>query len=468
MSANGRSGAAGSILALLALTTLVVWPAGCARQRAARVDGSGEGPVYRVPVVGPIGLGLVPYVERSLREAEESGARAAVIELETPGGRIDAAQHIVDAVDRAKFPVYALVNRRAYSAGAMIALATDSIFMVPGAVLGAATPVTGQGEKASEKIVSAMRSQMRALAEEHGLDPQVAEAMVDEDVAIPGVVAQGKLLTLTTDEAVKIGYAHRVDGWDGLMRDIGDEGAPVVVTRVNWAENLVGFITSPILAPLLLSLGFLGLLIEIKTPTFGLAGLVGAGSLALFFGGHYLAGLAGSEELILLVVGAILLGIEVFLIPGFGVFGVLGIGAIGASIYLSLVGQLATFTDYTHAAAILSTSIIVVAVVGWALLRHLPASRRFLKSGIFLGESTNRDTGYLSSAVRPELIGAMGMAVTDLHPAGVGRFGEERLDVVAEEGWIEAGTAIEVVRAEGYRHVVRQAPAGETEQRQED
>ncbi len=467
MRAQQRRGGTRPMLALLALSALVV-TAGCARQRAASVDASGERPVYRIPVEGPIGLGLVPFVERSLRDAEQADARAAVVELETPGGRIDAAQHIVDALDRAKLPVYAFVNRRAFSAGAMIALATDSIYMVPGAVIGAATPVTGQGHKAPEKIVSAMRSEMRALAEEHGLDPTVAEAMVDEDVAIPNVVQQGKLLTLTTAEAVDVGYAQRVDGWDGLMRDIGDQGAPVITTRVNWAEGLVGFITSPLLAPLLLSLGFLGLLIEIKTPTFGLAGLVGAGSLALFFGGHYLAGLAGSEELILLVAGLVLLGIEVFLIPGFGVFGVLGIGGIAASIYLSLVGELATFTDYTHAAAILSTTVIVVAVAGWALLRHLPASRRLLRSGIFLGDTMKKEQGYLSSAVRPELIGMTGVAATDLHPAGVGRFGEERLDVVAEEGWIEAGTAIEVVRAEGYRHVVRQAPTGEPEHRQED
>jgi membrane-bound serine protease (ClpP class) len=467
MRANGR-GRSRSMLTVLALAALVVWPGACARQRAARVD-TGDGPVYRIPVEGTIGLGLVPFVERSLRDAEQAGARAAVLVLETPGGRIDAAQHIVDAVDRAKLPVYAFVDRRAFSAGAMIALATDSIYMVPGAVIGAATPVTGQGHKAPEKIVSAMRSEMRALAEEHGLDPDVAEAMVDEDVAIPGVVAQGKLLTMTTDEAVKVGYAHRVDDWKAMVHAIGDEDAPVVATRVNWAEGLVGFITNPLLAPLLLSLGFLGLLIEIKTPTFGLAGLVGAGCLALFFGGHYLAGLAGSEELILLVVGLIFLGIEVFLIPGFGVFGVLGIAGIGASIYLSLVGELATFTDYTHAAAILSTTVIVVVVAGWALLRHLPASRRLLKSGIFLGDSMKKEQGYLSNTVRPELIGLRGVAATDLHPAGVGRFGEERLDVVAEEGWIEAGTAIQVVRAEGYRHVVRQVDTtGETDNQQEN
>src|SRR5690606_1680113 len=127
-----------------------------------------------------------------------------------PGGRIDAAQQIVDALRDTDVPVYAFVNRRAFSAGAMIALAADRIYMREGGVIGAATPVTGAGEKAPEKIVSAMRSEMRALAEARGLDPLVAEAMVDEDVAIEGVVEQGRLLTLTTEEAVRLGYAAEV------------------------------------------------------------------------------------------------------------------------------------------------------------------------------------------------------------------------------------------------------------------
>jgi len=171
-------------------------------------DGAG-GAVYRVPVHGVIELGLAPFVERSIREAQQAGAAAVILELETPGGRVDAAERIANAVEDSEVPVYAFINRHAYSAGALIALATEGIYMRPGSVVGAATPVVGSGEKAPEKIVSAMRSQMRALAEARGLDPKVAEAMVDEDIAIDGVVEAGKLLTLTTSEAVALDYAWR-------------------------------------------------------------------------------------------------------------------------------------------------------------------------------------------------------------------------------------------------------------------
>jgi len=124
-----------------------------------------QAPVYRVPVTGVVELGLAPFIERSLEEAEAAGASAVILDMDTPGGRVDAAQRIADALQDSPVPVYTLVNRRAFSAGALIALATDEIYMRPGSVLGAATPVDGSGEKASEKIVSAMRSEMRALAE---------------------------------------------------------------------------------------------------------------------------------------------------------------------------------------------------------------------------------------------------------------------------------------------------------------
>ncbi|NIP80335.1 MAG: nodulation protein NfeD, partial [Actinobacteria bacterium] len=246
-----------------------------------------------------IELGLAPFVERSLGDAAAAGAAAAILELETPGGRVDAAQRIVNAVEDAEIPVYAYVNRRAFSAGAMIALSADEVYMREGAVMGAATPVTGQGEKAPEKIVSAMRSEMRALAERRGLDPAVAEAMVDETVEVEGVVERGKLLSLTTEEAEGLGYARSVGDFDDLLRQAGIGADRVVDSQLNWAEGVVRFLTHPLVAPFLLSLGFLGLLIEIKTPTFGLAGAAGGISLALFFGGHYLVGLAGWEEIIL-------------------------------------------------------------------------------------------------------------------------------------------------------------------------
>src|SRR5687767_7101568 len=210
------------------------------------------GSVYRVPVSGVIELGLAPFVARAISEAERNGARAVVLDIETPGGRIDAAQQIVNSLKEAKIPTYAYVNRRAFSAGAMIALATDGIYMRNGAVMGAATPVSGAGEKAPEKIVSAMRSEMRALAEARGLDPRIAEAMVDEEIEIPGVVDKGKLLTLTTAEAVRVGYAREVADWNDVMVQVRAVGAPVHNAKVNWAEGLVRFFTHPIVAPMLL------------------------------------------------------------------------------------------------------------------------------------------------------------------------------------------------------------------------
>ena len=438
-------------LAATALTA-AVGMAACAAEPVATDAGNG---VYRIPVTGTIELGIAPFIERALSEAEAAGAAAAIIELETPGGRVDAAQQIVNSIEDADIPVYAFVNRRAYSAGAMIAMATDRVYMRPGGVMGAATPVDGQGTKAPEKIVSAMRSEMRALAERRGLDPRVAEAMVDESIAVDGVVEAGKLLTLTAEEAERIGYARTADDIAAILAAEGVTATEMVQMEVNWAEGIVRFITHPLVSPFLLSIGFLGLIIEVKTPTFGAAGLAGAASLALFFGGHYLVGLAGLEELLLLGAGVILLAIEAFVVPGFGVFGILGLGGVLGGIYLSLVGQLSTLVDYSQAAMILSASLLIVLVSAWAILRTLPSNPRLRRSGIMLGEDTGRDVGYLSAAVRSELVGARGTAITDLRPAGVGRFGDERVDVVAEEGWLESGTPIEVVRADGYRHVVR-------------
>jgi membrane-bound serine protease (ClpP class) len=435
--------------ALLLLSSLIALFTGNAlAQRQQR------GAVVRIDVSGVIELGLAPFIARSIREAQEAGARAVILEIETPGGRVDAAERIVDAVRNAEIPVYAFVNMRAFSAGALIALATRQIYMRPGAVIGAATPITGEGVKAPEKIVSAMRSEMRALAEARNLDPRVAEAMVDEEIEIEGVVERGKLLTLTTEEAVRIGYAREVADWDALVTTLGVQDAPVQDAEINWAERVVRFLTHPMVAPMLLSLGFLGLIIEIKTPSFGVAGAVGAAALSAFFGGHLLLGLAGWEELILLVAGIVLVAVEMFVIPGFGIAGIGGVIAILAAFYLSMVSHLATPGDYIQALGVFSLSLIVVIVAGWALLRHLPRSGRFTRSGLMLGGATSRETGYLSAEIRPELVGAVGVALTDLRPAGAGRFGDERVDIVSGANWISAGTPIRVVRSDGYRHVV--------------
>jgi membrane-bound serine protease (ClpP class) len=417
----------------------------------------GGGPIYRIPVDGVIELGLAPFIERTLREAEAAGARAVILDIETPGGRIDAAQRIVRAIQESAVPVYALVNMHAHSAGAMIALAARQIYMRPGSQIGAVTPVSGDGTKAPEKIVSAMRAEMRALAERGGLDPRVAEAMVDENIEIEGISPAGQLLTLTASEAVALGYARETADWDALVTELGLAEADVQQTRTNWAERVVRFLTHPAVAPMLLSIGFLGVIMEIKTPSFGLAGMVGAGALTAFFGSHLLLGLAGWEEMILLFAGIGLVAVEMFVIPGFGIAGIAGALAILAAFYLSMVSPMATAADYGQALGILSLSILVVIVAGWAILRHLPRSRGFTRSGLMLGDATTKETGYLSSAVRTELIGSVGVALTDLRPAGAGRFGKERIDVVSESNWIGAGTPIRVVRSDGYRHVVEPA-----------
>ncbi|MEX0893393.1 MAG: NfeD family protein [Gemmatimonadota bacterium] len=430
-----------------ALLLVAVVLAAAARQAA-------PGAVWRIPLTGVVELGLAPFIERTLGEAEAAGAAAVILHIETPGGRVDAAWRIVDAVKNAEVPVYAFVDRRALSAGALIALATDRIYMRPGGTMGAATPVTGDGVKASEKMVSAMRSEMRALAEERGLDPLVAEAMVDESIAVEGLAAEGKLLTLSTEQAAAVGYAEPMESWDALVASLGLADAPLHEARLNWAEKLVRFFTNPMVAPLLLSLGFLGLMVEIKAPGLGLPGGVGATSLALFFGSHLLLGLAGLEEILLLLAGVGLIAVEVFLIPGFGIAGIAGILAVVASIFFSLVGPMATAADLITAASVVSLSALVVILAGWALVRRLPRSGRFSSSGLLLGESTRSDTGYTSFAIRGDLVGAEGVTLTDLRPAGAARFGDERIDVVAEANWIESGTPVRIVRSEGYRHVV--------------
>jgi membrane-bound serine protease (ClpP class) len=420
---------------------------------ASSVAAQEQGVVYRIPVTGTVEMGLAPYIERSLREAAEAGAVAAVLDLDTPGGRVDAAERISDAIGDSPIPTYAFVNRRAFSAGALIALSTHRVYMRPGSVMGAATPVTGEGSRAPEKIVSALRSEFRSLAEARGLDPRVAEAMVDEEIAIPGVVAEGKLLSLSAVEAARIGYAAPAEDWDALLAEIGASGARVVEARANWAERVVRFFTNPLVAPFLLSLGFLGLLVEIKTPAFGLAGLAGLGSLGLFFGSHLIIGLAGWEVLILLGAGLVLLGVEAFVIPGFGVAGVLGLAAILGSIVLSMVGSLPTGADFATAGAVILSSLLIVGVVAWQLLRHLPDDRRARR--MTLRTSTSREEGYLSSPQRDDLVGTEGVAVTDLRPSGTALFGDERVDVVSEGPFVVAGTPVRVTRAEGYRHVVR-------------
>jgi membrane-bound serine protease (ClpP class) len=408
--------------------------------------------VYQVPVTGVIELGLAPFVKRSIREAERAGARAVILRINTLGGRVDAALQIVDAVSAAKVPIYAFIEPRAISAGALISMAADSVFMTPDALFGASTVVGSAGEKMSEKSQSVMRAQYRALAERRGIDPKIGEAMVDEDIEIAGVVARGKLLTLTAHEAARVGYAIEVRDLDTLLVQTGLTGAMMRTTAPNWAESVVRFLTHPIVAALLLPIGVLGILTELKTPSFGLAGVAGVAALVLFFGSHVIVGLAGREELLMLAAGIVLVALEIFVIPGFGAAGVLGVASIGVAIFMALLGEFSTKQDVVRALGIVSAAFLMTIVAVGLLVRALP--QRMRTFGVALQTTTARDEGFVSGKARQDLISMEGVTLTDLRPAGTALIGSERIDVVSDAGFVAKDRRVRVVRAEPYRTVV--------------
>lgn len=220
-------------------------------------------------------------------------------------------------------------------------------------------------------------------------------------------------------------------------------------------EVLAQVFASPIIAPLLLALGILGLVFEIKAGAFGLGGLVSLLSFALFFGSHFLLGMAGWQEILLLGLGMLALAVEVFLLPGVGVIGILGVCLLSAAVVFALLGAGPTGGDVAGALGILGASLALVVAVFYAWLRHLPNSHRF--AGLFHTHQTDRAMGYIAAPQREELLGLEGVALTDLRPSGTAMIAGERVDVVTEGDFIALGAAVTVVRTEGYRQVVRPA-----------
>ncbi len=416
--------------------------------------------VVHIVVDGTIDLGLPPFVERAIRTAQEEGAIALILEVNTLGGRVDAASRIRDVLLDCPLTTVAFVNKRAISAGALISLACDTIVMAPGSTIGAATPVTlgsGGGEKASEKVVSYWRSEMRATAEKTNRPPEIAEAMVDESVEIPDISPAGKLLTLTSAEAVENGIADaEIATLEGALDFAGLSGADVIRLDVNWAENVVRFFTNPVLSGFLLSIGFLGIIVELRSPGFGFPGIAGVTALALFFGVHYVVHLAGQGELIALIAGLLLLALEFFVIPGFGIAGIAGIALVLGTVFFSMIGSLPGGADISR--ALVSFAVSLVLTVGGTILlfRYMPKSRSL--SRLILAARQERADGFeVTAAADRDLLGAVGTARSKLRPAGVADIGGRRVDVVTEGDFIDAGRAVEVVAVDGNRVVVREA-----------
>jgi membrane-bound serine protease (ClpP class) len=452
------------VAALLLAALLPGWAGG----GTARESGTVAAPVvYVAPIHGVIDLGLVPYVQRVLDEATGAGAAAVILQIDTFGGRVDAAVQIRDSLLRSPLRTIAFVDKRAISAGALISLAATTLAMADGGTIGAATPVMAgapgaPAQPVAEKTVSYMRKEFRATAESRGRPPLLAEAMVDADVEIPEVIAKGKLLTLTTEEALRHKVAElRAADLTALLAALDLSGAEIRRVEGTWAENLVRFLTHPVVSSLLMTVGLLGILIEIRTPGFGVPGAVGIASLGLFFWGHYLVRLAGWEVFLLLGIGLALLGLEFFVIPGFGITGFLGIGTILGGLTLTLVGRGATYEAIIWAAFRVVGSILAALVVGLVAFRFLP--RLPVGRRLVLESAMPAREGFASPPETDQSwLGKRGVAATTLRPAGIARIEGARVDVVTEAEYVEAGEPVEVIRVDGNRIVVRWAP-GATE-----
>ncbi|WP_100406750.1 NfeD family protein [Bacillus solitudinis] len=404
--------------------------------------------VYYIPVEQTVERGLAAFMKRSFEVAIAEGADHIVLEIHTPGGAVDAAGEIARLIADVDVPITAFVNSEAISAGAYISLNADQIVMVPNASMGAAGVIDGAGNAAEEKTQSFWLSRMKAAAEINDRDPMYALAMADRSIEIPELdLTSEEFLTLTATEAYQVGYAEAIAANRlELLQFLGLENAVEREMEVSFSEQVARFVTHPVVIPILLSIGSLGLVLELYSPGFGLPGIMGLSALLLFFFGHLFAGFAGWESLILFVAGFVLIIFEVF-VPGFGIFGLLGIAAI-------IGGMLLASFSTTSMLVYILISVIVTAIAMIFIFRYFGNRGPWKK--IILTASTSTEKGYISNETKKELMGQEGETLTPLRPSGSAVFGDERLDVVTEGGYIERGKRIQVIYTSGSRIVVRE------------
>jgi membrane-bound serine protease (ClpP class) len=408
---------------------------------------------------GMIDPGVSAFVERVIEDAEANEVDAIVFEIDTFGGRVDAATVIRDAILDSEALTIAFINKRAISAGALISLACDKIVMAPAATMGATTPVDGSGTKASDKVTSYMRAEMRATAERTGRDAKIAEAMVDERVDIPGLSAEaGRPATLTTEQSLNYEMADETaESLRDVLRiyDLGE--AEVVSIELNWAEHVVRLLTHPVVTSILLAVAMFGLIAEVRTPGWGLGGTLALVALGIFFGSHLVVKLAEWQELALFALGLGLLLVEVIAIPGFGLVGLAGVGLMLGSLVITQLGDFQLWSVDEIAAVVvrLSASMIGAFALSLMMLRSLPKMASFNR--LVLETETRASEGYVSSSRDgdDEMVGKEGVTVSELRPAGIALIGERRTDVVTDGEFVAVGQAVRVVEARGNRVVVR-------------
>ncbi|MFH0347191.1 nodulation protein NfeD [Bacillus vallismortis] len=404
--------------------------------------------VYVIPIEKNVEQGLASFLSRSLQDAKEAHADHIILDINTPGGLVNSAIDIADSITESEIPITAYVNKRALSAGAYIALQADNIYMAPGGKIGAAAIIDGKGNAADQKAESLWLAELEDAAVKNNRDPKYALAMADPDIdAKEAGAPKGDLLTLNPGKAIDVGYSEgTADNLSALVKKLGFENAHISYAKESFTEKTARWLTNPVIVPILLTIAFLGLTVELFSPGVGIPGTVGFIALLLFFYGHLAAGLAGYETVLLFVGGVILILLEIFL-PG-GIIGLLGLGAIIASLFLAAGSFTVMAISLLIASAVSITAFIL-------LTRVLGKRMKFFKKFV-LNDSTNTESGYVSNQTRTDLIGKVGVTFTQLRPAGTVIIEDERLDVVSEGSFTEKDKKVKVVKVEGSRIVVRE------------
>ncbi len=416
--------------------------------------------VYIGTIEGDIDLGLAPYVRRVVAEAEDANANAIIFKINTFGGRVDAATQIKDAIINSNLETIAFIDKRAISAGSLIALSCDKIIMVPGASIGATTVVDQTGKKQAEKAQSYMRSEMRSTAERTGRRKDIAEGMVDERVEIEGLVDSTQLITLTSEEAVSYGIADTIlSSFDEVLNYSNNTNAKIVEVDVEWSENFIRFINHPIITSILMMVIMVGMFMEIKTPGWGVPGTASLIALALFFGSGYILEVASIMDILLFLAGVLLLIVEVFVIPGFGVFGIAGIILMIAGLFLGLISDLPLIDGDILAMAVmqLAGAFVLSGIMIFLLAKTLPKTKVWNK--LILKENIKAKSGYTSNKKFAHLLKKEGKALTDLRPAGTVIINDRRYDAVTQGEYIEKDNKIKVIEIEGSKIVVKKLDA---------
>lgn len=440
---------------------------------------TGKKLVYKFDIRENIMPGTWRKTKQAFAEADSLKANVFLIHMNTYGGTVLDADSIRTKILNSPIPVYVFIDNNAASAGALIAIACDSIYMRPGSSIGAATVVNQTGQQMPDKYQSYMRSIMRATAESHGgdtlvsekdtifnwfRDPKIAEAMVDESIYIPGIIDTGKVLTLTPSEAVKYGFCEGIaTSVPEVIDQLGINDYELVEYKPTLLEKIIGFLVNPIVSGILIMAILGGIYFELQTPGIGFALVVAIAAATAYFAPLYLEGLAANWEILLFIVGLILIAIEIFVLPGFGVAGISGIVLSFAGLVLSLINNVNFDFDGVNPAKITGafTTVIVALFAGFVFSLALSKKIFTTPSGIFknlsLYEIQDKNKGFVG--VDPNLqtlAGKTGTAYTVLRPSGKVMIGDKIYDAVSLWGMIEKNAEISVVKVEAAQLYVEE------------